>query len=939
MARKGFLAALLILLVALPLVPVLGSSTAEAQEPYSPEAGNSTAEEAQCSSLVDILGANAAGSTVLDAANNGGGIFAGAESTVDYGGSDGGSAFNAIAPSTQWYFAEGCTTGDLKTLVNIVNPGNIAAMVVFVFYLPAGDLAGPSLEVAPGESRTIDIGEWTVADEVGFKVTSDQPVLVQRTLYGPGVIESNLGGTSLSTTHYFAEGFIREGIFWEWINIVNPGDTDAICTFEYYHPSGKATRVHEVAARSRLTIFVNAELDHEHEVSAKLSSTSPVHAERTMLGIRNEILLLHIAPGATETSNDWYFAPLSIWEPGNSFLILFNPENVPAFVLIEFSPEGETSEFAAINVAPDSRLLLDVYNFPGMRNTWAIRLHSDEPIACEFTSYIDHTSDYMEGVCRGGYCYTGNTVPARDFVLPGGPVTIDHEQRIGLANFGESDAEINLKAYTSQGTVTRKYSIPRTQSKLVSLNQDIIASGEIYYVELSSTCDFLAGKMDLYFSSGVPLPPGADHTWYFAEGCTRDGFSEYLCLQNPGNEDIEVYAAYMLPEGEIVQDLYPVPANSRSSVYVNSAVGDGNDVSVLLYGEDEFYAERPMYFNYKQGQPGYSWVGGHVTFGVQSPRTDWYFAEGCTRDGFEEWLCIQNPTEYKVEVSIDYFMTGSPAQQKQYSIPPLSRFSVNVNEDVGLGRDVSARVHSTMPIVCERPMYFRYNAAYNPGAWTGGHVVMGTSAPGREWYFAEGCTRAGFEEWLCIQNPNADTAVLDVTYASGGEVIERKYPVPGNSRYTLSLNTEVGLEKDVSCHVSSNRDIICERPLYFSYTGHGAPEWDGGSAEVGVSAPKTEWYFAEGYTGGTFHGWICIQNANEENASVKVIYNVQGATPRQKIHNVPQGRYTIFVNQDAGTDLQLSAHLISDKPIIAERSMYFSYNGWDGGHCAAGFAY
>jgi len=57
-------------------------------------------------------------------------------------------------------------------------------------------------------------------------------------------------------------------------------------------------------------------------------------------------------------------------------------------------------------------------------------------------------------------------------------------------------------------------------------------------------------------------------------------------------------------------------------------------------------------------------------------------------------------------------------------------------------------VHSSRPIVCERPMYFLY-----AGAWSGGHCVTGVTAPATDWHFAEGTTREGFDEWLCLQNP------------------------------------------------------------------------------------------------------------------------------------------------------------------------------------------
>jgi hypothetical protein len=358
----------------------------------------------------------------------------------------------------------------------------------------------------------------------------------------------------------------------------------------------------------------------------------------------------------------------------------------------------------------------------------------------------------------------------------------------------------------------------------------------------------------------------------------------------------------------------------------------------MLYGEGEFYAERAMYFNYKQDVPGYAWDGGHVTFGARSPRTDWYFAEGCTRSGFEEWICIQNPNSYEAAVKVDYVSAGAYAVQKEYTVAANSRITAFVNGDMGPDQDVSAHVYSEDPIVAERPMYFNYNAVYNQGQWDGGHVVMGTDSPRKEWYFAEGCTRSGFEEWICVQNPNDAAAVLDTTYSTDTGVVQKTYTINANSRGTVSVNPEVGADRDVSVYISSDQDVICERPMYFNYTGNGAPGWTGGSDVLGASSPKLNWYLAEGYTGPGFHEWISIQNTGTVPATVEVTYNILAQPSVVKTHVVPPGRYTIFVNQDAGPNLELSTHLSSDKPIICERPMYFDCNGWQGGHCAMGYA-
>ena len=47
-------------------------------------------------------------------------------------------------------------------------------------------------------------------------------------------------------------------------------------------------------------------------------------------------------------------------------------------------------------------------------------------------------------------------------------------------------------------------------------------------------------------------------------------------------------------------------------------------------------------------------------------------------------------------------------------------------------------------------------AMMTPGAlaaWNGGHDVMGCTSASKTWYFAEGTTRPGFNEWVCLLNP------------------------------------------------------------------------------------------------------------------------------------------------------------------------------------------
>ena len=123
--------------------------------------------------------------------------------------------------------------------------------------------------------------------------------------------------------------------------------------------------------------------------------------------------------------------------------------------------------------------------------------------------------------------------------------------------------------------------------------------------------------------------------------------------------------------------------------------------------------------------------------------------------------------------------------------------------------------------------------------------------------------------------------------------------------------------------------------MYFDYQ----EVWDGGHDVLGATTPATTWFFAEGYTGDNFNEWLCLQNPGNDVAKVTITYYPTSGTPISKPYTVsPNSRLTVNVNDDAGSNLEISAKVSSDEPIIAERPMYFAYQGvWTGGHDVVGF--
>ncbi len=416
-------------------------------------------------------------------------------------------------------------------------------------------------------------------------------------------------------------------------------------------------------------------------------------------------------------------------------------------------------------------------------------------------------------------------------------------------------------------------------------------------------------------------------TWYFAEGCTRPGFNTYLCLANQNPEPASVHVTYFLGNGTKVEKDYSVPAQSRATVHVHEygEVGCRNnssgDVSMMVTSNKPIVAERPMYF-------AGTYLGGHDVMGATALATDWYFAEGFTGQGFDEWISVLNPGADAANVTFQFQTKDGLASKPGYQVLPNSRGTFKINDVLGSGIENSLHLVSSQAVIAERAMYFSY-AGFGNWGWQGGHCVMGATSLANTYYFAEGYTGDGFEEWLTLQNPGSSPITVDASYQLGageGTVPLKHYPVAANGRSTIFVPQEAGFGKNVSVKLSSSSTFLAERPIYFLYQYLGA-SFSGGHCVIGATAAATDWSFAEGYTGTGFHEWLTLQNPGDSPAQVIVTYMPQGGAAFGTPHQIPaKSRYTVFVNTDAGNDQQISCLVHSDQPLVAERPIYFMYD-------------
>lgn len=212
-------------------------------------------------------------------------------------------------------------------------------------------------------------------------------------------------------------------------------------------------------------------------------------------------------------------------------------------------------------------------------------------------------------------------------------------------------------------------------------------------------------------------------------------------------------------------------------------------------------------------------------------------------------------------------------------------------------------------------------------------------------YFAEGTTRPGFSPYICVQNLGDQEADVKITYMLGdGTEKEQVIRIAPRSRATAKPSDVLGSANDASCDFSAKvectngQKIVAERPMYFSYGGL----WTGGHDVVGATGGNVNAYFAEGTTRHGFLPYLCIQNPNDEPNCVRVSL---GTAETFDFKMAPHSRLTIPCNEfvEPDTDFPISVTSVSylgaiRSPFVAERPMYFDYNGLTDGSDIVGTA-
>ena len=205
---------------------------------------------------------------------------------------------------------------------------------------------------------------------------------------------------------------------------------------------------------------------------------------------------------------------------------------------------------------------------------------------------------------------------------------------------------------------------------------------------------------------------------------------------------------------------------------------------------------------------------------------------------------------------------------RSYDLPAQSRTTIFVNTVPGLeSTDVSAHITAPQPIAVERAMY----RSTGGQIFALGHAAAAVAAPSATWFFGEGATGAFFDTYLLLVNPSAQPASVQVDYLRDqGGAVSRTYTVPANSRFSVYVDGEPGMEGiPFGTRVMSSVPIVAERAMYWA---GGFFDYYEGHVSAGATQTGSHWVLAEGEEFGPnlAHTFVLIANTASTSVSVRV---------------------------------------------------------------------
>jgi hypothetical protein len=308
---------------------------------------------------------------------------------------------------------------------------------------------------------------------------------------------------------------------------------------------------------------------------------------------------------------------------------------------------------------------------------------------------------------------------------------------------------------------------------------------------------------------------------------------------------------------------------------------------------------------------------------AREPSRDWFFADGTTERGAEEWIALFNPFGDDAIVDVS-FLTGdgfqAPGATQAIVVPRRSRISVPVHEQVRRQERVAVAVHArTGRVVAERSLRFD-----GTDTRTGIAVSLGATGLADRWRLVSGDGQAGAAQSISIANFALTPAKVDVgvKLIGAGVLAPQSVDIParGVVRVDLAERIPSGSQYSVTARVTRNGPVVVE-----SFGTWAAPAPIVGVASTVASVTTaTRWAFSLGRVDEQSDGVVSVLNASNRPLTVQLYAYTKGDPNSPKsapAQAVPAGELAQFRIAELGISPDMVFVVAADGPIVAARRL------------------
>lgn len=357
--------------------------------------------------------------------------------------------------ATEWYLAEGYTSGSFDEYVLMMNPNGTPAHVTADYMKPDGSVVSQAYSVAPKSRYTVHVDNigGLESTEVSTRLRSDQPITAERAMYfkdfgGKDGGTCSAGVSATSKTWYLAEGYTG-GAFDEFILVQDPGEFDGTVHVKYMLPgSVNVDRDYGIKAHSRLSIHVDdvPELAST-DVSAKITCDQPVVVERAQYFNYYGKDDGNASAAVTAPAKKWYLAEGYTGGDFDEYVLIQNPGDTAGKANVKFLCSDGLNVTKTYDLQPRSRFTVHVDEIPEL-SCKEVSTEVDSTVG----TIVERSMYFVSYGRSGGSDAPGVSAPANYWYMAEGYTGGDYDTYILVMNPNDAASGVNISFLKPDGT-------------------------------------------------------------------------------------------------------------------------------------------------------------------------------------------------------------------------------------------------------------------------------------------------------------------------------------------------------------------------------------------------------------------------------------------------------------------------------------------------------